>query len=314
VHTKFVNHLQPEWSRFVTGVKQARNLHNVSFDQLYAYLKQNEANTSEVYAMRARFPDPIAFITNTYNPPLSYSSYTSQYSLPVQAAPQQQMYLPQLTYEPPAVHQQPPPRPTSLHSRFVVPTLLPNADPIARCDEAPTASVIFMERLSPTRSVNEDDAGPSYETNILSKVPNYDKYHDNDMFHPYIQELDYFEQPTSINDTYVELTNDSNVIFDIPYADNNANNVAQDMNSLAQNDGVILYIIDNMQHEVTRCSTVNQETKQVNESLTIELESYNEKVKFLEQTEPQLVFTSKETDLDSQIRKKLLIILKKWKL
>ncbi|GKC60083.1 hypothetical protein Tco_1087681 [Tanacetum coccineum] len=39
VNTKFVNHLQPEWSKYVTGVKQARNLHEVSFDQLYAYLK-----------------------------------------------------------------------------------------------------------------------------------------------------------------------------------------------------------------------------------------------------------------------------------
>ncbi|GJX21353.1 hypothetical protein Tco_0676886 [Tanacetum coccineum] len=32
VNTKFVNHLQPEWSKYVIGVKQARNLHEVSFD------------------------------------------------------------------------------------------------------------------------------------------------------------------------------------------------------------------------------------------------------------------------------------------
>ncbi|GKB98615.1 hypothetical protein Tco_0984752 [Tanacetum coccineum] len=65
----------PKWSRFVIGVKQARNLHEVSFDQLYAYLKHNEPNANEVRSMKARFPYPLALIANTYNPPPSYSSY-----------------------------------------------------------------------------------------------------------------------------------------------------------------------------------------------------------------------------------------------
>ncbi|GJX91527.1 hypothetical protein Tco_0344853 [Tanacetum coccineum] len=60
---------------FVTGVKQVENLHQVSFDQLYAYLKQNELDANEVRAMKARFPYPLAFIANTYNPPPSYSCY-----------------------------------------------------------------------------------------------------------------------------------------------------------------------------------------------------------------------------------------------
>ncbi|GJS54656.1 hypothetical protein Tco_0628018 [Tanacetum coccineum] len=34
INIKFVNQLQPEWSRFITRVKQARNLHEVSYDQL----------------------------------------------------------------------------------------------------------------------------------------------------------------------------------------------------------------------------------------------------------------------------------------
>ncbi|GJS45616.1 UBN2 domain-containing protein [Tanacetum coccineum] len=34
VNTKFVNNLQPEWSRFVIGAKQAKELHKVSFIQL----------------------------------------------------------------------------------------------------------------------------------------------------------------------------------------------------------------------------------------------------------------------------------------
>ncbi|GJX48277.1 hypothetical protein Tco_0273467 [Tanacetum coccineum] len=47
INTKFVNHLQPEWSRFVTSAKQARDLHDVNFDQLYAFLKHNEKDAKE---------------------------------------------------------------------------------------------------------------------------------------------------------------------------------------------------------------------------------------------------------------------------
>ncbi|GJT70461.1 hypothetical protein Tco_1029747 [Tanacetum coccineum] len=75
-----VNGKDKEQSRFVTWVKQARNLHEVSFDQLYAYLKQNELDVNEVRAMKARFPDPLALIANTYNPPPFYSSYKSLYN------------------------------------------------------------------------------------------------------------------------------------------------------------------------------------------------------------------------------------------
>ncbi|GJT82355.1 hypothetical protein Tco_1056697 [Tanacetum coccineum] len=45
----------PEWTWFVTGVKQANKLHKASFDQLYAYLKQNEPDANEVRAMKTRF-------------------------------------------------------------------------------------------------------------------------------------------------------------------------------------------------------------------------------------------------------------------
>ncbi|GJS77782.1 hypothetical protein Tco_0727663 [Tanacetum coccineum] len=111
----------------------------------------------------------------------------------------------------------------------------------------------------------------------------------------------------SLNDTNVESPNDTNVIFDISYANINKNEVVQDMTSLAQTDAIILLVIENIQHEATRCNTVKRETKQVNESFTIEFERYKENVKKFEtQKEPQLVFTSKEHDLDSQIRKQIV--------
>ncbi|GKA96078.1 hypothetical protein Tco_0818173 [Tanacetum coccineum] len=69
-------------------------------------------------------------------------------------------------------------------------------------------------------SINGDEAVPSYDSDILSEVPNYDNYHENDMFNLFVQEFPYSEQPISVNDTYVDFLNDTNVISDNPHTDN----------------------------------------------------------------------------------------------
>nr|GEY09960.1 hypothetical protein [Tanacetum cinerariifolium] len=46
-NTKFINHLQPEWSKFVTDVKLAKDTYNANFDHLFAYLRQHEAHANE---------------------------------------------------------------------------------------------------------------------------------------------------------------------------------------------------------------------------------------------------------------------------
>ncbi|GKD43480.1 hypothetical protein Tco_1268125 [Tanacetum coccineum] len=47
VNTKFLNSLPPEWSKFVTDVKLARDLHTTNYDQLYTYLEQHEVHANE---------------------------------------------------------------------------------------------------------------------------------------------------------------------------------------------------------------------------------------------------------------------------
>nr|GEW25604.1 hypothetical protein [Tanacetum cinerariifolium] len=52
VNTKLLNSLPPEWSKFVTDVKLARDLHTTNYDQLYSYLEQHEAHANETRLMR----------------------------------------------------------------------------------------------------------------------------------------------------------------------------------------------------------------------------------------------------------------------
>ncbi|GJW49111.1 plastidial pyruvate kinase 4, chloroplastic [Tanacetum coccineum] len=53
VNTKFVNHLQPEWSKFVTNT--------TNFDHLYAHLRQHEAHANEVRLERQRLDLSAAY-------------------------------------------------------------------------------------------------------------------------------------------------------------------------------------------------------------------------------------------------------------
>ncbi|GJR47055.1 hypothetical protein Tco_1315158 [Tanacetum coccineum] len=64
VNTKFLNALQPEWSKFMTNVKLAKNMYNTNYDQLYAYLSQQERQANEVRMLRERYPDPLALVAN----------------------------------------------------------------------------------------------------------------------------------------------------------------------------------------------------------------------------------------------------------
>ncbi|GJU52132.1 hypothetical protein Tco_1225846 [Tanacetum coccineum] len=58
--------LPPEWSKFVTDVKLARDLHTANYDQLYSYLEQHEVHANETRLMRLTVSvfnqgdDPIA--------------------------------------------------------------------------------------------------------------------------------------------------------------------------------------------------------------------------------------------------------------
>ncbi|GJR94023.1 hypothetical protein Tco_0266197 [Tanacetum coccineum] len=82
VNTKFLNSLPPEWGKFVTDVKLARNLHTSNYDQLYAYLEQYEVHANETRLMRERFPDPLALVANFHQQPSHFNNYYSQYTTP----------------------------------------------------------------------------------------------------------------------------------------------------------------------------------------------------------------------------------------
>ncbi|GJV00547.1 hypothetical protein Tco_1329817 [Tanacetum coccineum] len=66
---KFLNNLQLEWRGHVTIVPQTKGLHKVYYNQLYDFLKYNQAEVNELKAERlARTHDPLALMANSNNP------------------------------------------------------------------------------------------------------------------------------------------------------------------------------------------------------------------------------------------------------
>nr|GEX17588.1 hypothetical protein [Tanacetum cinerariifolium] len=66
---KFLNNLQPEWSRHVIIVHQTKDLHTADYTQLYDFLKYNQKEVDELKAERlAKTEDPLALMANSNNP------------------------------------------------------------------------------------------------------------------------------------------------------------------------------------------------------------------------------------------------------
>ncbi|GJZ47358.1 hypothetical protein Tco_1322635 [Tanacetum coccineum] len=119
VNTKFLNSPPSEWSKFVTDVKLARDLHTKNYDQLYSYLEQHEIHANKTRLMHERYQDPLAFVAKYHHSPSQLNNYHSQYN-PTQF-PQQTYMVLQVHSPQPYLPMYPPPHPSQpqiSHSSF----------------------------------------------------------------------------------------------------------------------------------------------------------------------------------------------------
>ncbi|GJX62043.1 hypothetical protein Tco_0294943 [Tanacetum coccineum] len=98
---KFLNNLQPEWSRHVTIVHQTKDLHEVDYMQLYDFMKYNLVEVNQLRAERlAKAHDPLALMENSNNPynyPVFYQEQPSQITYIQQPQPNNN-FIPQPSF------------------------------------------------------------------------------------------------------------------------------------------------------------------------------------------------------------------------
>ncbi|GJX80037.1 retrovirus-related pol polyprotein from transposon TNT 1-94 [Tanacetum coccineum] len=71
-----------------------------------------------------------------------------------------------------------------------------------------------------------------------------------------VQETQYSKQPLFNNDTDIDITSDSNMILYEQYLKETENTVVQDTSSSAQQDPMIMFVIEEMTNQVAKCNEV----------------------------------------------------------
>ncbi|GKD46753.1 hypothetical protein Tco_1271398 [Tanacetum coccineum] len=101
-----------------------------------------------------------------------------------------------------------------------------------------------------------------------------------------------------VNHSETEITSDSNIIPYSQYVKESQQTTIQNSNSFAQQDALILFVIEQLKIQVINCTKINLDNKSVNDSLTTELRRYKEHVKVLKEGQ-NVELKSKDNVLDS---------------
>ncbi|GJU77824.1 retrovirus-related pol polyprotein from transposon TNT 1-94 [Tanacetum coccineum] len=153
------------------------------------------------------------------------------------------------------------------------------------CDELNTAKVALMANLS------------HYGSDALAEVHNHDNMNNN-MINQAVQAMPSSEQSNVVNHSETEITSDSNIIPYSQYVIESQQAAVQNSNSSAQQDTLILFVIEQLKTQVVNCTKINLNNKSVNDTLTTELERYKEQVKVLKEGH-NVDLRSNDTILDS---------------
>ncbi|GKB18919.1 hypothetical protein Tco_0852842 [Tanacetum coccineum] len=318
VNTKFLNTLPPEWSKFVTDVKLVRDLHTTNIDQLHAYLGQHEFHANEVHLMHERNSDLLALVATHRMTQIPYQTHQNSHQN-TQFQPQVSSYqslqgdkllllrvlqglilqeqveailenrgcLFAITAKGKATC--PDSAPNQREKGMIHDPDIPEgqstqtvnthnaayqADDLdaydSDCDKLNSAKVALMVNLS------------HYGSDALAEVHNHDNMNNN-VAHQVVQVMPSSQQLNVVNHLETEISSDSNIIPYSQYVIESQQVTVQNSNSSAQQDDLILSVIEQLKTQVHNCNKTNLENKSVNDTLTAELERYKEQVKVLKE-------------------------------
>ncbi|GKD43699.1 hypothetical protein Tco_1268344 [Tanacetum coccineum] len=286
VNVKFLNSLPPEWSKFVTDVKLARDFHTTNYDQLYSYLEQHERHANETHLMHERYQDPLAFVGlvvpvfNQGDDLIVCLNKAMAFLIVVASSRQGEGNM---------ARQFTQPKRTRNVTWFKEKAMLAEAqEAVQILDEEQLAF------LADPGILNGQTAQTTIPNTAAFQTEDLDAY-DSDCDDVSNEKAvlmanlsncgsDDFEQTPVVDFSNNEIHSDSNIIPYSQYLQETQQATVQDINVYAQQDSMILSIIEQMSEQminhVNNWEKANQEKN--NESLTVELERYKERVKTFE--------------------------------
>nr|GEW12384.1 hypothetical protein [Tanacetum cinerariifolium] len=158
---------------------------------------------------------------------------------------------------------------------------------------------MFMANLSSTDPVY-DEAGPSYDSDILSEVHDHDNYQDAICKHHEVHEMHDDVQPNCLVDLDAKYTGDGNMIPNDQYVKDNAEPVVQNNVPSVPNNAYLM-ILNEMHEQTAQCVSMKVHTKVVDTSLTAELTTYKEQVELYERR-AKFEFTKRVQKIEERLR------------
>nr|GEU90799.1 hypothetical protein [Tanacetum cinerariifolium] len=123
-----------------------------------------------------------------------------------------------------------------------------------------------------------DEAGLSYDSDILSEVHDHDHYQDAICEHHEVHEMHDDVQPNYIVDSHANYTSDSNMILYDQYVEDDSVLVIQSNVSSVPNDAYMM-ILNDMHEQPAQHVSITTHNNVVDKTLTAELATYKEQVK-----------------------------------
>nr|GEX64164.1 retrovirus-related Pol polyprotein from transposon TNT 1-94 [Tanacetum cinerariifolium] len=265
LNTKILNTLPPEWSNFVTDVRLVRDLHTTNVDQLHAYLGKHKFRTNEVRLMHELHH-------NVYNP---------------------SSFIPQVEYAP-LVNQQ---------SDFFQPdygliviVFQKGDDPIDAINHMMSfLTAVVTSRYPPTNNQLRNSSNPRQQaTNNNGRVTRtvvcYNYKGEGHMSKPCTKPKRKRDEAW-FKDKYVITNNAAYPADDLDAYDSDCDEInsakialmanlshfaIENSNIPAQQNALILSVIEQLKTQVVNYTKINQDNKSVNETLTTELERYRD--------------------------------------
>ncbi|GKB35796.1 retrovirus-related pol polyprotein from transposon TNT 1-94 [Tanacetum coccineum] len=176
----------------------------------------------------------------------------------------------------------------------VVQTIIPNSAAFqtedldtydSDCDDISNVQAVLMANIS------------NYGSDVILEVPHFETYL-NDMENQSVHAMHDFEQTPTVDFTNNEIHSDSNIILYSQYLQETQQENVQDTNLQAQQDSMILSVIEQMSEQMI--NHINNWEKDNKESVTAELDRYKERVKTFEQR-LNIDLNSREKMIDSQM-------------
>ncbi|GJZ01243.1 hypothetical protein Tco_0519204 [Tanacetum coccineum] len=272
LNSKFVNNMLPEWGRFITAVKLNRGLRDSNYDQLTSSNPRNQATIQDgrVIVQDVQGQQNRGQGNNARG--AGAAGYGGAQNRVGNAKSDQARQV--KCYNCNGIGGQDNAIDEDVDEQHVQDLAL-NVDNVFQADdcdafdsdvdEALTSQTMFMANLSFADPVY-DEAGPSYDSDILSEVHDHDHYQDVVCEHHEEHEMHDVVQPTYVVDSHANYTSDSNMV---PYDK---------------------YVKDNTVPVV-----------QIDNSLTAELATYKEQVKLYERW-ARFELTEREQKIDEQLR------------